>query len=424
MATPSKVYGWDYQLNNVITKPAGQTLAMNLYDLYNKQVMLKIVELLLATDNTNDSAWTHVASSAGATVSKPTAGQDTGATLQWTTENILTLTYGQAISGFTNQAGGVTTGAANPSNGGNWIVLKRGTFFGEGAPLYMTLSLGALNSAATAYKACSIFLSTHRPDIDASATTAYARPLPTGPEITFRTGMTGVAAPAGFTAASFAAQGTVPAGCSWATTLGTGNTAQLGDAPASMVLHLMRHSQGFRFLVSAEGKVFMAAAVEFVQGLGDVGTVGSFSEMPPVVCIWDSLWAVSITTRPTTSPMVLTRYWKERRARMVRGTAEAPGSPFECYLTQETYGQGADPKAISSDTAANEITDEYPLMPVGLYSNASGFAGRHGYIPDLYWGSETYKDSHGASYPSNGTKEWVQFGSLVFPWDSTSAINL
>ncbi len=412
MSVPDKVYNWNYQLNETITKPADVfTLPLPLYDAYNKKFLGRLVELLMATDNTNDSAWTYVGGSVGASVYKPTSGQDTGATDPWTVDNCQSLVFGTAISGGT-----IPSGLAP----GNWIVLKRTNFFGSGAAAYLTLALGSTGNA----RACTVYLSTHRPDMNATATTATVRPAPTGPEITYRTGMTGVAAavPASYPVATFTSVATVPAGGPWVNASGMAVAPQLAAAPVQLRMHMLRHASGFRFIVAAGGKVFMAAIVEKVQGVGDTATSG----MMPAAVFWESRWNTAAAP-PTTSPLQLAGLWKQRRVRMTKGDTSGATNNFEAYLTQETFGgavntYGAD-GVSESNPAANDLTGEYPLLPTGLYSNAAGSVGRHGYVQDLYWGSETFLNDHGANYPDNGDREWVQFGSLVFPWDG-SAISL
>lgn len=207
----------------------------------------------------------------------------------------------------------------------------------------------------------------------------------------------------------------------YTTTSAAANSGALAAAPAQVQLHLIRHAQGFRFIVAAENKAFMVAMVERVQGVGDVPTLSDGSAMPSMFCLAESTW---ITYQPAANtplpPLTLAKYWKARRVRLVRSAGDGTaGIPFECYMTQETHGQGAAPVAVTSTTAPNDITAEHPLMPVGLYSNCPDATGRHGYIADLYWGSENYAGvgAAGTSYPSDGSRQWVQFGSLVFPWN-------
>lgn len=425
MAVPTKFYAasLDYRLNNTITKPAATPNSIDLYDAYNKKILVKLVELLMLSDD-NGAAWTLVANSRGAQVNKPSPpGGDTGATLLWDEASLNELSFGSAIAGCTVQ-GASQVGTYTPAvGGGNWIVLKNASFFGEGSPAYLTLQLGANN--LTGYRTCSVFLSTHRPDANAQTTSAIARPAPTGPEITYRTGMIGQpGANQNEPPASFASAGVggVPFAAQYYTTAsGQANTNALAAAPAQVQLHLIRHAQGFRFIVAAENKAFMVAMVERVQGVGAVPELSDGSAMPSMFCLWESSWTTQTTTSTTPAPpLTLAKYWKTRRVRLVRSAGDGTaGIPFECFMTQETHGQGSLPVAVTSTTTPNDITSEYPLMPVGLYSNCADATGRHGYIADLYWGSENYAGvgAAGTSYPSDGSRLWVQFGSLVFPWN-------
>jgi hypothetical protein len=47
-----------------------------------------------------------------------------------------------------------------------------------------------------------------------------------------------------------------------------------------------------------------------------------------------------------------------------------------------------------------------------------GQRGRHGEIADLLFGPSSA--SHGDTYPDDGSRQLVQFGHLVFPWDGST----
>ena len=65
---------------------------------------------------------------------------------------------------------------------------------------------------------------------------------------------------------------------------------------------------------------------------------------------------------------------------------------------------------------------EWPMLPIGLACNTSGFYGRHGRLADIYWGTEMPAMMAGYTYPSDGSKQWIQIGHMIFPWDGSTPI--
>lgn len=86
------------------------------------------------------------------------------------------------------------------------------------------------------------------------------------------------------------------------------------------------------------------------------------------------------------------------------GTSAGPGAG------DSTWGQ-----------IANELTNEWPMWPLGLAFSTAGVRGRHGSLTDLWTGS--YSIAVGDTYPADGSNQFVQWSYLIFPWDGGS-INL
>jgi hypothetical protein len=87
------------------------------------------------------------------------------------------------------------------------------------------------------------------------------------------------------------------------------------------------------------------------------------------------------------------------------------------YLTSEGYGSGTLGENL---TTADEDTGGWSLCPVQL-SIASVVpvrGARKGDLADLWWGSTSV--DLGSTYPGDGTKQLVQVGHLVFPWNGTT----
>jgi len=63
---------------------------------------------------------------------------------------------------------------------------------------------------------------------------------------------------------------------------------------------------------------------------------------------------------------------------------------------------------------ANEISGEWPMLPIGIAGVGAGARGRHGSIADLWIGSNGV--ASGDSYPV-AQADFAQFGSLIVPWN-------
>lgn len=80
----------------------------------------------------------------------------------------------------------------------------------------------------------------------------------------------------------------------------------------------------------------------------------------------------------------------------------------------------AGPAAASAQTnvtitSANDLSSEWPFIPQQLFSNTASNKGLHGYLSDVWYGSTTVVS--GSTAPTTGTQhQFVQLGSLIFPW--------
>jgi hypothetical protein len=64
----------------------------------------------------------------------------------------------------------------------------------------------------------------------------------------------------------------------------------------------------------------------------------------------------------------------------------------------------------------DELSDEWAMHPCGLWiPNTTGFRARIGEFFDLW--TTSYKLMDGTCFPEDGSREFVKFGSLVFPWN-------
>lgn len=101
-------------------------------------------------------------------------------------------------------------------------------------------------------------------------------------------------------------------------------------------------------------------------------------------------------------------------------TATSKGTisgPVTFYLTGEAVNNTL---IESTQNYADDNTGEWPFGPVGLFSPTSLNRGRKGQLFDLWWG--TTIAANGDNYPSDGSKQFVQFGHLIFPWNGSTPL--
>lgn len=80
-------------------------------------------------------------------------------------------------------------------------------------------------------------------------------------------------------------------------------------------------------------------------------------------------------------------------------------------------GTGTNPFPVTT-YVSNDISREYPFYPLHLISVDLNNYGALGLIPDMFFGS--YQLPHGATYPADGSAQFAQFGSFIFPWDGSN----
>lgn len=81
------------------------------------------------------------------------------------------------------------------------------------------------------------------------------------------------------------------------------------------------------------------------------------------------------------------------------------------FMTAEAYGEGP----IFSESTNDDQTSEYPLSPIGLFSTTATRKGRKGSLYDMWWGLTI--NSTGDTYPKDGSRQLIQVGDLVLPWN-------
>jgi len=81
----------------------------------------------------------------------------------------------------------------------------------------------------------------------------------------------------------------------------------------------------------------------------------------------------------------------------------------------EGYSSAVATQDIVFGNIPNEISNEWPMYPIGFASNTVGLRGRHGRIVDLWTGSNAI--ATGDSYPADGSNQFAQFNTIILPWN-------
>lgn len=97
--------------------------------------------------------------------------------------------------------------------------------------------------------------------------------------------------------------------------------------------------------------------------------------------------------------------------------ARINGTDSAIVATVEGTNSGPVPSSTFG-TLANEITNEWPIFPIGFGSVTVGSRGRHGTFQDLWFGSTNANS--GDTYPNAPTNLFAQLGNLVWPWNGST----
>lgn len=91
-----------------------------------------------------------------------------------------------------------------------------------------------------------------------------------------------------------------------------------------------------------------------------------------------------------------------------------PSGAMNFNFTTEGFGG----QAVGQNQATpNGLDGSYPFTNIGLWSVTSGMKGRHGTLVDLWFGSTTPATQD--TYPNDASRQFVQVGDLIYPWNGT-----
>lgn len=99
-------------------------------------------------------------------------------------------------------------------------------------------------------------------------------------------------------------------------------------------------------------------------------------------------------------------------------TTASAGGRGVSNMTMFLSGEAANSSLIGVLQAfVNDLDSGHNMGPIGLLSATTSNRGRHGSLFDLWWGPQVVAD--GDTY---GTKTFVQFGDVIFPWDGSTPL--
>ena len=84
------------------------------------------------------------------------------------------------------------------------------------------------------------------------------------------------------------------------------------------------------------------------------------------------------------------------------------------YCTSEMMGTSMLGQSI---IYSDDDTGDWPFCSIGLVNTTGVHRGRKGEIVDLWWGSTAV--ATGTAFPSDASRDFVQFGDMIVPWDGS-----
>lgn len=141
-----------------------------------------------------------------------------------------------------------------------------------------------------------------------------------------------------------------------------------------------------------------------------------FAKMPdPVTGITDPSIMVRIGGAPPASSVLLSTYFTGFH-NFVAGMQAGTVSRF--FLGSEAYNTTL---LGRQNTRKNAVSGEYVMAPIGAICDTNSIEGRHCHLPDVWFGPTDVLVPDGSYYPADGSRQFIQFGDVVFKWDGTLA---
>lgn len=87
----------------------------------------------------------------------------------------------------------------------------------------------------------------------------------------------------------------------------------------------------------------------------------------------------------------------------------------------ETFGGSATPGTQALfGTSDMQGSSASMIQPLSLWSSSPTAKGKYGNVYDLWYGLATAAD--GDTYPADASRQFVQVGAFVFPWDGSPLV--
>lgn len=148
-----------------------------------------------------------------------------------------------------------------------------------------------------------------------------------------------------------------------------------------------------------------------------------FGKLANVVGGWSSVAPYAIALASTNGGTLDANRYADTNDRTTARTEIAMRTPsgtnITCFLTGEAWGSTT-PQAGERLVVPNDVSLGYTISPVGMASETAGGRGRHGSIPDLFWGSTAV--GSGSTYPNDAARLMMQFGHNLTPWDASVVV--
>jgi hypothetical protein len=104
-------------------------------------------------------------------------------------------------------------------------------------------------------------------------------------------------------------------------------------------------------------------------------------------------------------------YGAFNNAAQVHGVA---ATQFDAYLTSEMYQSSM---LGQQQTTADSQSGAWPMSPMGVATESALNMGRKGTLYDMWWSSTTRSTLD--TYPSDSSRQFVQFSDMIFPWNGS-----
>ena len=94
------------------------------------------------------------------------------------------------------------------------------------------------------------------------------------------------------------------------------------------------------------------------------------------------------------------------------------GVTYTGYGTCENTWRSTVTENTGYSLIPNEIDGTWPMLPIGFVSPTTLVRGRHGRFNDMWAGSTSIPN--GFCYPNDGTRQFIQVGNVILPWNGTN----